>query len=476
MIRELVNRIGIGLSRIGYTVKLAKRSFEAASGRRDVNWRSSNFGSINSEVNAAAPMVRGRARHFAENNAHAANGVAAFVTSLVGPGVVPVSQHPSRSVRRAIMAAYKRWAAHCDADGRTDFYGIQAAAVRGMIVDGEAFLQLIQTEVGFKLRLIPPELIDSSHTVELGDGRRIIAGIEFNAEDRATAYWVRPARANDVFQSYGTPIRVPAEDMIHLFVSHGPGQVRGISWLAPVLLRLGELDQLEDALLVGVKVAAMHAGFLIDQNGTGTVPYDGTQAGSILDSGLEPGTLKILPHGFDVKFNTPQAAQQSIELVQHQLRAIAAGLGVPSHLLDGDLRQANYSSLRAGLVSFRQRVEQIQFHTIIPQMLTPIWERVITTAVLLGELIAPDFEDAITDYLSVEWYPPALPWVDPAKDAEAVATEIATGLKSRRQAVAERGYDIETLDAEIAADKQREESLGLTFGSNKKMEAENASA
>jgi hypothetical protein len=31
------------------------------------------------------------------------------------------------------------------------------------------------------------------------------------------------------------------------------------------------------------------------------------------------------------------------------------------------------------------------------------------------------------------------------------------------QAVAERGYDIETLDAEIAADREREARLGLAF-------------
>lgn len=34
---------------------------------------------------------------------------------------------------------------------------------------------------------------------------------------------------------------------------------------------------------------------------------------------------------------------------------------------------------------------------------------------------------------------------------------------SRRQAVAERGYSVETLDAEIAADREREARLGLTF-------------
>ena len=39
------------------------------------------------------------------------------------------------------------------------------------------------------------------------------------------------------------------------------------------------------------------------------------------------------------------------------------------------------------------------------------------------------------------------------------------GLKSRTQALAERGYDAEQVDAEIAADKAREQSLGLSFQS-----------
>lgn len=437
---------------------LFKRSFEAASGRRFENWRSSHFGAINSEVLAAAPTVRGRARHFAENNAHAANGVAAWVTALVGAGIYPASQHPNRATRRAAMAAFKAWARSCDADGRTDFYGLQAAAVRSMIVDGESFVQLIQTESGLKLRLIPGELVEAAHSVEFGNGKRIVAGLELDEHDRVVAYWVRPARSTDAFAGYGNPVRIPAEDMLHLFVSHGPGQLRGISWLAPILLRLGELDQLEDALLVGVKIAAMHSGFLVDQNGTGSIPYDGQQQGNILEGGLEPGTLKVLPSGMDIRFNSPQQAQQSIEFVQHQLRAIAAGLGLPAHLLDGDLRNANYSSLRAGMVAFRARVEQIQFHQIIPQLLSPIWERVMTTAALDGAL---PFD---AESMAVEWYPPPIAHVDPLKDSQAEAELIEAGLKSRKQAVAERGYDIEDLDSEIAADRERETALGLTFG------------
>jgi capsid protein len=68
------------------------------------------------------------------------------------------------------------------------------------------------------------------------------------------------------------------------------GQVRGISWLAPVVLPANEFDQILDALLAGVKVAAMHAGFLTDVNGTAGEPYAGTEEGGVMNVGLEPGT------------------------------------------------------------------------------------------------------------------------------------------------------------------------------------------
>ncbi|MBN8957923.1 MAG: phage portal protein, partial [Rhizobiales bacterium] len=43
--------------------------------------------------------------------------------------------------------------------------------------------------------------------------------------------------------------------------------------------------------------------------------------------------------------------------------------------------------------------------------------------------------------------------------------QIRAGLKSRSQSIAERGYDIEEVDAAIAADRAREERLGLAFDS-----------
>jgi capsid protein len=62
--------------------------------------------------------------------------------------------------------------------------------------------------------------------------------------------------------------------------------------------------------------------------------------------------------------------------------------------------------------------------------------------------------------------PPRNDWVDPAKDVAAEVAAINAGLMSRRQAVAARGYDLEQLDAEIAADNERAASLGLSFNTS----------
>jgi lambda family phage portal protein len=333
-----------------------------------------------------------------------------------------------------------------------------------MIVDGEAFLQFVTTPDGLRLRLLPAEMVDEKHTIDLGGGARVIGGVEFDQAGKRVAYWVSPVRPEDFTISYLPPVRVPASEILHLYRPMGAGQVRGMSWLAPVLVRLNEMDQLEDALLVGAKVAAMHAGFLVDQNGSaGDSPFDGQQVGNVMESGLEPGTLRFLPAGWDIRFSTPQQAAQSVQFAQMQLRAIASGLGVPVHLMTGDLTGANYSSLRAGTVAFQQRVEQIQFQTVIPQLVRPTFSRAVSTLVLSGSLQAPDFETRTADYLDADFYPPAQPWVDPLKDQEAEALAVQNGFKSRRQVVAAQGFSIEALDTEIAADRQREKALGLTF-------------
>jgi capsid protein len=239
--------------------------------------------------------VRSRARYLAINNPHVANAVENWATSLTGTGITPTGA-------RDQVAHFVAWGEVCDFDQRTNFAGMQSAVARSLIVDGEAFLRFIVTANGLRLQLLPAEQIDESRTADLQDGGFIVNGIEFSGSGERVAYWIMPARPADQFAAYRAAVRVPVSEILHIFRPIGIGQVRGISWLAPIVVPASEFDAIVDALAVGVKVAALNCAFLVDQNGTaaGSIPFEGDQQGGVLESGLEPGVLRILPAGWDM--------------------------------------------------------------------------------------------------------------------------------------------------------------------------------
>jgi capsid protein len=82
---------------------------------------------------------------------------------------------------------------------------------------------------------------------------------------------------------------------------------------------------------------------------------------------------------------------------------------------------------------------------------------VARAAVLAGEL--PLGEAA--QFTACTWHPHAWPYIHPTQDVQAKKMEKEAGLKSRAQLAAERGEDIEQVDAERAQDLARERALGL---------------
>jgi hypothetical protein len=123
--------------------------------------------------------------------------------------------------------------------------------------------------------------------------------------------------------------------------------------------------------------------------------------------------------------------------------------------------KANYSNSRLALLEFRRRIEAYQHAVIVWQLCRQVWARWMDTAVLAGAIDLPDYDQWRREYLACGWLPPKWDWVDPLKDARAEIEQIDAGLKSRTQALAERGYDVEQVDAEIAADKAREQSRSV---------------
>lgn len=415
--------------------EMQKRGYDSASWTRFP--REARMGRTSLETIQAAPASRSKARYFAANDAHASASVNALATYLWGAGAVPAHADAD------LVAAFLKWWDNCDADGRTNFGGLIRLAIQAMIVDGEVFIVYRQRADGLKIQLLPAEQVDESLTRELGGGAFIAAGIEFNAQGERVAYWVRPYLPTQQFETWAAPVRVDAADVLHLMRPEGVGQIRGVSWFAPIMLKLADLGLLSDALLTGFKVAAMHAGFVTDANGAAQLPFEGEKDGDTLEVSLEPGVVRRLPAGTDIKFNNPQQATQSVEFMTAMIEEIAAGLGVPAFMVSGNVSRANYSSLRAALITFKASLEAIQFNIIVPQVLAPIWSRWSLTKQL---------QDGESGGEAAEWRFPAMPEADPLKALQAVKLALDSKLMSRREAIAARGESIERVDADIAAD------------------------
>lgn len=444
--------------------KIFTRSYDGAGTGR----RSRNAGEMPAMLSAMhvarGPLLR-RARYLVSNNALAASAADAWVAGLIGVGIKPQSGHADAAIRTKLNLQFEAWTDDADADGLSDWYGIQSLMVRRMVVDGEAFAALITDGDRLRIRLIDPDQVDPSLNRELGNGRRIVQGIEFDAAGRRVAYHVLPEKPGMPFAVLPlTPTRIDARDMIHLFRPDVPGQVRGITWLAPVMLRISELDSWRDAQLVRQKIAAILTAFVTSLDGGGD-PMQGVQAGStLIGGGLEPGTIKYLDPGQDIKFSTPAGiGAEVIDFARLTEREIAVGMGLPVAVLTGDLSDVNYSSIRAGIVEWRRRTEALQHNVIAFQALRPVWRRWATLEVLSGRA-----GGTVEAALPVKHITPRVHWVDPVKDVKAELDAIAGGLMSRREAVTSRGVDVEALDAEIATDKARADALGLVFTYNTK--------
>lgn len=454
----------------------------AASGRRMGTWGTSAIGP-NSSLYSSLNSLRSRSRQLRRNNPLVDGGASGYIANIIGSGINPrwqIKDNPQ--LKEEIQELWNDWTEESDFYDLLDFYGQQSLGVSAMIDAGEFLCRFIDAGPGeyetvpLKLQLLEADHLDEKFNSVAPNGNEIRMGIEIDQLGRRQAYWLWNEHPGEMlsFTSNATErIRVPREDMIHVFSPQRIGQMRGRPWLSSIIVKLHELDQYEDAELVRKKTAAMFGGFI-----TQAQDYDAAAAGIIGRSlgtdgnsndiiALEPGTFPVLPVGKDVKFSNPVDVGTTYEVwIKQQIREIAVGMGVTYEQLTGDLSGVNYSSIRAGLLEFRRRVNQLQYQILIHQFCRPIARRWMDAAVLCGALRIPDYYPHRRRYRRVKWRPDGWPWVDPVKDQLAQQMAIRNGFKSRARVVAELGDDVETVDAEIVEDNKRADSAGLVLDSD----------
>lgn len=456
------------------TGKLSASAFEGAMrSRRLVAWKATQE-NINSLLSSGGDLLRARARQIVRSNPYASNAADSFVANAVGAGIVPSSLLTDTAQKDELQRLWLAWTDEADADDLTDFYGMQALIARALFEAGECFVRFRPRRpqdglsVPFQLQLLESEHLPFDKNEISSTGNQIRCGIEFDKIGRRVAYHFyrkHPGDATDPANK-GEMVRVPASEVLHLYRPLRPGQIRGVPWISPAMVKLYLLDQYDDAELDRKKVAALFAGLI-----TKNAPEDNLIGESEPDAaggaiaGLSPGTMQVLLPGEDVKFSSPADVGGSYEMFQYRtLLAISAALGVPYTNVTGDLKAANYSSIRAGTVEFRRRMDQFQHATLIYQLCRPVWKRWLETAVLSGAIHLPGFVENPAKYAVVKWITPKWEWVDPLKDRQAEKIAQECGWKAPSDIIEAEGFDVDETYRRIAADQQRIDALGIRLG------------
>lgn len=435
----------------------------ATIGRRGASIRRT-IADPNAVSYATLSRLRAGAHDLVRNNQHAQRGVGLIEANVIGTGIQPqFLRDGERAEDIEELAARCLRSTICDADGRNTYGGIQALAMRTIAESGEVLIRRRFRrprdgfEVPVQFQVLEPDYLDDMKNVpELPGGGQIVQGVEFDAIGRRRGYWLFKDHPGSLRFRTSSSSFVPAESVIHAYRVDRPGQVRGIPWLAPLMLRMADLADYEDAQLVRQKIAACFVGFWQEAFGSSFPSKTDKSGENVIDS-LEPGMFERLPPGSTLEFGRPPEVSGYEEYIRVSDRRIAAALGVSYEALTGDLSGVNFSSARMGWLEFQRNIGKWQTLTVIPQICDPLsawWLEAL-------ELAGVD-----TDGVTVRHVSPRREMIDPTREIPAEMLAIRAGLKTVTQSLREQGRDPREHLEELAADMEMLDELGLVLDSD----------
>ena len=428
---------------------------------------------INRTLRYQLRMLRARSRQLAMNNAYGKRFAQMVVDNLCGP--VPfILQAKVKTARGKlddmanvrIEAAYKSWSrkGQCEITGQWSLNAVWRLIARIWAVDGEVVLRKYRgPEYGphaFRLQVIDSDRLDDLKNERLSNGGAIAMGIEYDAVQRPVAYHILKRKPADWERGYSRESeRIPAEEILHLYLPEHAEQGRGVPWMYAAMMELVHLGAFEEAAVIAARVGASQMGVIQSPDGGEQLVGDSKTEQGNPQIEAEPGTFPMLPPGYEIAGWNPKYPDAAVgPFLKSCLRGVAGGLGVAYHNLSNDLEGVNYSSARIGELDERDMWMALQ-NFMIEHCHQPLFEEWLGMQILTGKL---PFEYGNQRYYDVRFQGRRWAWVDPKKEIDANISAIDARLKSRSRVVSELGEDFEEVLDELASEQEMMKAKKLT--------------
>lgn len=461
--------------------KIQSRRYDgAAMNRLTADWVSGST-SADSELLSNLRLLRNRSRDLVRNNDYARGAIRTIVNNVVGKGVKLQSQVKKRrgkldeDANTQIEDLWKLWkqGKHCHTAGTLCFEDIERLIMRSIVESGEVLIRLVTksfdgSPIPLALEIIEADqLYDdfSSGKALVSGNKRIRMGVETDEWKRPVAYWCYRNHPGDYqFSGNGASdslVRIPAEEILHLYVCDRPGQTRGVPWFHSALQRLRNVGGYEEAELIAARAQAAVMGFIEIPEPASVLADDSTSTQNLRS--LEPGAIELLAPGEKFSGFSPTRPGNGFDpFIKLMLRGVATGIGMSYESLTRDLSQVNYSSARIGMLDDRDNWRILQ-DWLIKNFHQPVYERWLEMAVLAGAVNLPGYEINPCLYCCPKFTPRGFDWVDPAKEINASKEAIRAGLSTLSNELASKGIDFEELFEERRRELDLAESLKLNF-------------
>lgn len=456
--------------------KMAKRSYAAARGGRLFGDFIDSGNSADAELRFSLETMRNRSRELVRDNEFAKRYMNLLKTNIVGEKGFQLQvkarnddQKLDASGNAIIENAWKRWGrlGSPTADGRMSWYDCQRLVIEALARDGEVFVKKLSGSKyrdGFALQFLEADLIDERKNETLQNGHQIRMGIEVDKSHRPVAYHVLTKHRGDRYYNSlhkEKRIRVPAEEMIHIYMPNRTHQTRGEPFMASAMSAMKMLHAYREAEVIAARIGASKMGIITTPSGDDFVGegYENDYQ-PVID--VEPGAFHQLPAGFGMEMFDPKHPTTGFgEFESAMLRGVASGLNVSYASLSNDLSSVNYSSIRQGALDERDGYRALQMF-MIEHFMEPVFRAWLSSAMDFGGIPIPASKyDKFSDnayFRGRGWN-----WVDPLKEINAAVVGIQNGVLSMQDVAATYGRDVEETFAQIARDKEMAAQFGLSM-------------
>ena len=400
-------------------------------------------------------ILRNRSRYEVANNSYARGIVLTLAHDVVGTGPRLQLLTEDGIANRRIEQAFMLWSRAVRLPEKLRTMRMARAT------DGEAFAILInnpslESDVQLDLRLVEADQVT---TPELNQFiNTAVDGIVFDGAGNPVEYHILRKHPGDVA---ATTIRaydqIPASAVVHWFRADRPGQTRGIPDIMSALPLFAQLRRFTLAVLAAAETAADFAGILYTDapaNGEADAaePFEPIE--------LEKRALLTMPGGWKMsQMQAEQPATTYAEFKHELLNEIARCLNMPYNIAAANSSGYNYASGRLDHQTYYKaiRVEQSHLESVVLNRILAAW---FDEAALVPDLL-PSGLGPIANWPH-QWFWDGHEHVDPAKEANAQATRLASHTTTLADEYARRGQDWETQLRQRAKEIALMHELGLS--------------